>query len=447
MLPDASRMSAGIQELDVPAGAVSRNDLDNAIEAGDWAAVGATAALLAAASDSQSASSKSRASRNSRSQTTSVSSADAQRAAELDHLVDAGDWEGVVLAAAKFEAQEGSIRSGTASSARSSSVGSEGDTRSGTGSGTFTPSVSTSVSESASKAQKRDEIRQEVEALVRRVVPEELDNVDEMMQQFKGREEELVETLRTMQERAVAQKARTAGHKAAKQEARRSVQRGVVPGAVPSSTAPPLVTPSAGQDLSLSREGQPSVAGPSDNKSESPLRNRTALEQAIEAGDWEAVGEAAALMNDTSIASASTAEIERLAAGARLGGSPGGGSSRSLRIAGVNADRARELDEMIDRGDWSAVVEAAGRFNQADKQASTASSVDYSPGRRSYGAASADSIDTASKRNKQLKEEEDALAQAEIWMQIAQQSKAEGATGTFLGQLRALLVFVCFLLL
>jgi hypothetical protein len=431
-------MSAGIQELDVPAGAVSRNDLDNAIEAGDWAAVGATAALLAAASDSQSASSKSRTSRNSRSQTTSVSSADAQRAAELDHLVDAGDWEGVVLAAAKFEAQEGSIRSGTASSARSSSVGSEADTRSGTGSGTFTPSVSTSVSESASKAQKRDEIRQEVEALVRRVVPEELDNVDEMMQQFKGREEELVETLRTMQERAVAQKARTAGHKAAKQEARRSVQRGVVPGAVP-----PLAASSIGQDLDLTREGQPSAAGQSDSTFESPPRNRTALEQAIEAGDWEAVGEAAALMSDTSIASASTAEIERMAAGARLVGSTGGGS-RSLRIAGVNADRARELDEMIDRGDWSAVVEAAGRFNQADKQGSTASSVDFSPARRSYGADSADSIDAKSKRSKQLKEEEDALAQAEIWMQIAQQSKAEGATGTFVRRLRASLVFEFF---
>ena len=37
-------------------------------------------------------------------------------------------------------------------------------------------------------------------------VPEEKDNVDEMMMQFRGREEELVETLRSMQERQVAQK-------------------------------------------------------------------------------------------------------------------------------------------------------------------------------------------------------------------------------------------------
>lgn len=65
--------------------------MDQLIEAGDWAAVGATAALLAAASDSQSANSVSR---NSAHKSRDSQSADAARAAELDHLVDAGDWEG-----------------------------------------------------------------------------------------------------------------------------------------------------------------------------------------------------------------------------------------------------------------------------------------------------------------------------------------------------------------
>ena len=404
-------MGAGMEDLDVPAGAVSRNDLDNAIEAGDWAAVGATAALLAAASDSQSASSRSRASRSNagQSQGTSVSSVDAARAAELDHLVDAGDWEGVVLAAAKFESQEGSVKSGTASSVRSSSVGSE--TRSGTGSG-FTPSVSTSVSESASKARKRDEIRQEVEALVRRVVPEELDNVDEMMMQFKGREEELVETLRTMQERAVAQKARSAGHKAAKQEARRTVQRGGIPGA-----ASEVSSAAASNSAATPDEG------------DGPQRQRTALEEAIEAGDWEAVGEAAALMSDTSVTSASTADLERRAAGERLGAGSTS-SARSLRITGVNIDRARELDELIDRGNWTAVVEAAGRFSRADKDTSFASSVE-SPTKRTIASVGSGSAGSGPKRHQQSKEEEDALAQAEIWMQIAAQSKAEGGNGTY----------------
>ena len=60
-----------------------------------------------------------------------------------------------------------------------------------------------------------DEIRNEVVALVERVVPEESDNVDEMLAQFKGREHELLETLRTMQERDIALKAkRNADNKA-----------------------------------------------------------------------------------------------------------------------------------------------------------------------------------------------------------------------------------------
>jgi len=414
---------SGIEDLDVPPGAVSRSDLDNAIEAGDWAAVGATAALLAAGSDSQSQSSRSRASRTNGSQNTSVSSVDAERAAELDHLVDAGDWEGVVLAAAKFESQEGSIKSGAASSVRSESTAGSA-TRSGTGSG-FTPSVSTSVSESPSKAQKRHEIRQEVEALVRRVVPEELDNVDEMMAQFKGREEELVETLRTMQERAVAQKARTAGHKAAKQEARRTVHRGGLPAPTVTPAAPaPVVTPAPARSPAPAPPasvGAQSVSTGSESAADrSAQRRRTALQQAIDAGDWEAVGEAAALMSDTSVSvgSTSTAELER-----RLG------AVNTFRPGGINALRTRELNDMIDRGDWAAVVEAANLFNRADKDTSTAKSADTSPGKSAL--RSAGSSDSEAKRAKQLKEEEDAMAQAEIWMQIAAQSKAEGGTGTY----------------
>ena len=149
------------------------------------------------------------------------------------------------------------------------------------------------------------------------------------------------------------------------------------------------------------------------------------LDKLIEAGDWEAVGEAAALMSDASMASASTADIERLAASARLGsGASGATGTRSLRIGGVNAQRARELDEMIDRGDWAGVVEAAGRFNQADKEVSSLSSAGYARPRAPEGD------DSEAKRRQQLKEEEDAMAQAAIWMQIAEQSKVEGATGT-----------------
>jgi hypothetical protein len=397
---------------------VSRDQLDNLIESGDWAAVGATAALLAAASDSQSQSTRSHG--TSRSSSRDGDSIDAARASELDHLVDAGDWEGVVLAAAKFEASVGGRSDKSATNSSAGSAGSAGSD-SGTGTGTLgtgnSPSES-GVSESPSKSAKRAEVRGEVEALVRRVVPEEIDNVDEMMNQFKGREEELVETLRTMQERAVAQKARTAGHKAAKTEARRSVQRGVVPGAATTNQSPSRVTSSS---LGTGISGIAPVAAVSmvaglaavsadgaddDHRSEgsssgltgsgtegSAAQHRSALEMAIEAGDWEAVGQAAAMMSDASINTASTG-------GDATSSQASSGTPRSRRsLEGITADRATELDALIDQGDWTGVVAAAAQFRQDDTKPPANVS----------------------------KEEEDALAQAELWTKIAEEKK-KGAT-------------------
>jgi hypothetical protein len=427
---------------------VTREDLDTAIEAGDWAAVGATAALLAAASDSQSHSSRSRASVSRGG--SSVSSLDAARAAELDHLVDAGDWEGVVVAAAKFEAAEDS----TSASASQNSVAGETSALS-TG--------STTLSDSPSKAAKRDEIREEVEKLVRRVVPEEIDNVDEMMLQFKGREEELVETLRTMQERQVAQKARVQGQKQAKRDARQSAKGGILfPGQQTgsSSALEGPSTPSASginaaaataigvsvaagvaaafanssvdddseqntpvdksppqSDVSstspsalLSMEEKRNNRSPESSGDDDEFRGnkqRTALELAIEAGDWEAVGEAAALLSDASVTSASSGEIDRLARGDT--GSLSGDSTGRLQ---VNAERAAELDELIERGDWTGVVAVASKFggNSPVLDAESASQI------------SAD-------KEKRLREEQEALAQAELWMEIAKQTKPEVSTG------------------
>jgi hypothetical protein len=399
----------------------SRDQLDNLIESGDWAAVGATAALLAAASDSQSQSTRSHG--TSRSSSRDGDSIDAARASELDHLVDAGDWEGVVLAAAKFEASVGGRSDKSATNSSAGSAGSD----SGTGTGTLgtgnSPSES-GVSESPSKAAKRAEVRGEVEALVRRVVPEEIDNVDEMMNQFKGREEELVETLRTMQERAVAQKARTAGHKAAKTEARRSVQRGVVPGA---ATTTQSLFPAAATSLGTGSSGIAPVAavsmvaglaavsadGATDDDRSSPMsegsssgsgltgsgtegsaaQHRSALEMAIEAGDWEAVGQAAAMMSDASENTASTG-------GDATTSQASSGTPRSRRsLEGITANRATELDELIDQGDWTGVVAAAAQFRQDDSKPPSNVS----------------------------KEEEDALAQAELWTKIAEEKK-KGAT-------------------
>ena len=422
---------------DVPS--VSRDQLDSLIESGDWAAVGATAALLAAASDSHSGASLSRgAGGTAHSRSRDSQSVDAARAAELDHLVDAGDWEGVVAAAAKFEAQaETGTASGTGSGTGSrssrthSSVESSGGSGSNTGTGTNTagsPSIATSLSDTASKAQKREEIRSEVEALVRRVVPEEIDNVDEMMNQFKGREEELVETLRTMQERAVAQKARAAGHRAAKTEARRSVQRSgsggpMPPGSVVQKVASLEIKEAAFGTGGIAAAGigmaaastavllksnskddadKKPAAAAEQQSSHVAVNARSALEDAIDAGDWEAVVEAAAMISDNSVGSVSTGEVDRLAS-TNMSISTTGTSKSRDNLSGVNADRAAELDALIESGDWTGVVTVANRFNKSDKK-----DMSESTGMRS-------------------KEEEEALLEAELWMKIADQKKAEGA--------------------
>ena len=373
-------------------GRVSRDQLDELIEAGDWAAVGATAALLAAASDSQSQTSRSGA--GSRQGSSTAGSIDAARAAELDHLVEAGDWEGVVLAAARFEASDtaGGSRGSRSGQSIDSASATDSATGGATGSSPSVQSESLTASDDPSKVKKRAELREEVEALVRRVVPEEIDNVDEMMNQFKGREEELVETLRTMQERAVAQKARAAGQRAAKTEARRNVQRGVVPGAGGVKSGPE------------GEEGQPGTpssgqASSGSSASGSQKEVRTALEEAIDAGDWDAVGRAAAMMSDAS--TGSTGDVDRFAGASLSQSSTGtGGTGSRGSLAGLNATRAAELDAMIDKGDWSGVVAAANRFSQSDKKPS---------------------------RSGRTKEEEEALAQAEKWAKIAQQKKP-GAT-------------------
>jgi hypothetical protein len=157
---------------------VSRDQLDSLIESGDWAAVGATAALLAAASDSQSGTSLSRGPGGT-TRSHDSQSVDAARAAELDHLVDAGDWKGVVAAAAKFEAQaESGTASGTGSGTGSrssrthSSVESSGGSGTGTGTNTAgSPSVSTSLSDMASKAQKRADLTFLEKTFENRTVP------------------------------------------------------------------------------------------------------------------------------------------------------------------------------------------------------------------------------------------------------------------------------------
>ena len=122
--------------------------------------------------------------------------------------MDCGDWEGIVLAAAKFEAESDrdGVTEGSASILEGQQFLVPRNLAIQSDANSTTPlSVSTNISESASTYLKQAETRAEVEALVQRVVPDEIHNIiDGMMHQFQGRKEDLVETLRTMQERSIA---------------------------------------------------------------------------------------------------------------------------------------------------------------------------------------------------------------------------------------------------
>ena len=332
------------------------DELDVAIEAGDWGHVGALAAVLAAegrrtppqgVKSPRSITSGDGAS--SRGAGTGQSM-DHARAAEIDKLVEAGDWQGVVLAAARFEADQtmdGESHSAASASRSSRWSGSGRSSASGT---QRSPGTTDHSSHGAGRSQA--EIRVEVEALVRRVVPEEADNVDEMLNQFKGREEELVETLRRMQERAIASRARLAVQKSVKLEARARAR---------------------------SASGKSVASQGSSNE----------LEQAIEEGNWLAVGQAAQKISDQNEGGLSVEDKERLRQ--KISQSP---AMNSQAFSNENVN----LDELIEKGDWSGVIAAA--------------------------KAASEGGDTSNTGNIS-KEEQDALAQASMWQVIANQSKQQ----------------------
>lgn len=438
---------------------VSRADLDSAIEAGDWAAVGATAALLVSATDSDSRSIRSSLSGSALSKDSTLSSSEMDRVAKLEELVDAGDWDGVVQAAARFDPHSdagSSLHESTVASYQVTGEKSKGNkinvvagadnaasastddkdnnegnsqknkdeiyvratTRSFLGSGNLGALSSHSAgdkSDTPSKARRRTEIRTEVEALVRRVVPEEIDNVDAMMLQFHGREEELVATLRTMQERSIAQRARAAVLKSAQKETQQvetmSAMRGSGPISAgkehsesgesrpPSNVEAGYSTSSVGRaDSSLggttigaataassvNRESvstlttsivrdlestdsrgagaqaayrerdnrmSPSHQGDSRRQHHEDGDIETTLDDAIGAGDWTAVGRVAATMGDAS------AESNHSDSEGELSDSV---SSKN------DGSRASKLDKMIAKGDWSGIVAATSRYSAAD---------------------------------------------------------------------------------
>jgi hypothetical protein len=161
----------------------TKMELTEAIQAGDWTAVSATAALLAK-TEVPKKMSLSETSVSSGMSGSTLGQVSLERASEFAKLVEEGDWEGVMRAAAQYEGA-------------ASETDSMYDSRK-----SLMDEMSTGKGDGGSPSSLGDNsrIRAEVEELVRTVVPDEIDNIDEMLTQFRGREQDLIATLRTMQD-------------------------------------------------------------------------------------------------------------------------------------------------------------------------------------------------------------------------------------------------------
>lgn len=200
-----------------------------------------------------------------------------------------------------------------------------------------------------------------------------------MMIQFEGRENELIETLKTMQERSIAQRARAAVQQSAKLEAK-----------------------ARGQPVSSGGAGSISTSSAS----------RSYIEQAIERGDWQAVGHAAALMGggspvieddtlDRSHSSSITSSISD---------SRSRSASKDSTLSRDHSERIQHLDNLIAVGDWAGIVAVASQYQAMDEEIAQSPPIDASLA---------------------TEEERDALAQAEMWRAIAQQSKQDISSGEY----------------
>jgi hypothetical protein len=213
------------------------DDLEAAMSSGDWSAVGASAALLAASQEDRGVTERATGPPfiQKKKAFADEGNIDKETAAHVEQMINSGDWEGVIQTAAKMEAiSSAGIDVDSDSISHSDSKGSSTASKSAASSGSnpseksddeeVTPKSMTVVPAALARTRESDngpdledeDIRKQVVELVGKVVPEELGNVDEMIAQFKGREHELLETLRTMKERDVALKAKRAAQQQTK---------------------------------------------------------------------------------------------------------------------------------------------------------------------------------------------------------------------------------------
>jgi hypothetical protein len=150
-----------------------------------------------------------------------ISGVSGDNVAQLGGMVDKGQWGGVLQTAAQFHNNlNDSISSHSSDQPSITSHKSFTETShyddnpeevNDELSDDRTPM--TKVSVTSEELRRTDMYRQQIEELVRKTAPDEIGNVDSMMEKFVGREAELINTLQTMHDRLVSQRSLKAVHK------------------------------------------------------------------------------------------------------------------------------------------------------------------------------------------------------------------------------------------
>ena len=284
-------------------------------------------------------------------------------------------------------------RSGTASF---SSEADEATTisRSRSSATTSSSGIKTSSTTSSSSRERRrmNAYRAEVEALVRRVVPDELSNVDDILIQFSGREQELIETLRAMQEKSIAQRARAAVQRSAKMEAG-STGRSGRDSIGDESSEGISSTGKSGRDMmdddeSIEGIETPSVAtqDPSEHSAYTDSENDEFSSSSGSRGGRTTTSSRSGV-TDSGYSDGQTYSTSKVSYDTSLAGT---GLSDAIdatdwRAVGANAEQLRGdgvspqpsgsngVDDMIDEGNWSGIIEAASNMTRKHRNSSTGS--------------------------------------------------------------------------
>jgi hypothetical protein len=234
--------------------------------------------------------------------------------------------------------------------------------------------------------------RAEVEALVRRVVPDELSNVDDILIQFSGREQELIETLRAMQEKSIAQRARAAVQRSAKMEAG-STGRSGRDSIGDESSEGISSTGKSGRDMmdddeSIEGIETPSVAtqDPSEHSAYTDSENDEFSSSSGSRGGRTTTSSRSGV-TDSGYSDGQTYSTSKVSYDTSLAGT---GLSDAIdatdwRAVGANAEQLRGdgvspqpsgsngVDDMIDEGNWSGIIEAASNMTRKHRNSSTGS--------------------------------------------------------------------------